>query len=189
MKIPDPCMLLLLLSLTAAPAWAKTPKKPATKTKTAPAAQKEATPPADKEPAKPARPDPVEPLLAVSGQSALVALLHSHFALTGLGHALRAGSMQGQEVATQAGSMQRNLQGLSQQFAALATHPAFDPKLGDLWRSLHQVAALGATAAGALVAVAEHKEEPAYAVALEDQLEAFRSRLQSLIASLQADGK
>lgn len=138
---------------------------------------------------KPARPDPTEALLGVSGQSALVALLHSHFALTGLGHAMRAGALNGQDVAIQAGTLQQNLQGLSQQFGQLATHPAFDPQLADLWRSLGQTAALGAQAAMALSDFCAHKDEPPFAVAFEDRLEAFRSRLQGLIASLQAGGK
>lgn len=142
-----------------------------------------------KQPAKPARPDPTEALLGVSGQAALVALLHSHFALTGLGHAMRAGALGGQDVAIQAGTLQQNLQGLSQQFGQLAAHPAFDPQLADLWRSLSQTSALGAQAAIALSDFCAHKDEPPFAVAFEDRLEAFRSRLHGLIASLQAGGK
>lgn len=201
-----PAALALALGLASAslPAMAKPkpkakPTAPANKpgdTTDKPAAggeakgdQKPDGKPDSKPDAKPARPDPVEALLGVAGQAALVSLLHSHFAMVGLGHAVRAGAMNGQDVAIQAGTLQQNLTGLSQQFSQLATHPAFDPQLADLWRSLGQTAALGAQAAMALSDFCGHKDGPPYAVAFEDRLEAFRSRLHGLVASLQAGGK
>lgn len=145
----------------------------------------------------PARPDPAQPtaadlasaVLVGMARTSLVATLHGHFALAGLGHALRGGGMKPDEVATMAATMAQNYRGLSEAFLQLAGQKAFEGELAQLWREVAGLAKKGQTAAEALRQVALHPSESAHLAPFDVALEDYRSSLQALMTALQGGQK
>jgi hypothetical protein len=118
-----------------------------------------------------------------------VATLHGHFALAGLGHALRGGGMKPDEVATMAATMAQNYKGLSETFLQLAGQKAFEGELAQLWREVAGLAKKGQTAAEALRQMALNPSESAHLAPFDAALEDYRSSLQALMTALQGGQK
>lgn len=197
------------LALTSPAAQAKPPAKPAAKQgsqvapKPAAAAAKPATPLRQDEllgrilavidkamagqPAAGAAqgPDLAEALLVGVARTSLVASLHGHFALAGLGHSLRSGAMKATDIAAMAGTMAQNYKGLAGAFALLAAQKAFDGELAVLWKSLEALAAIGQKASEALGQLAAEPADAARLAAFDAALEAYRSRLHALMQAVQ----
>jgi hypothetical protein len=141
------------------------------------------------DPADPAAPDLASAVLIGMARTSLVATLHGHFALAGLGHALRGGGMKPDEVATMAATMAQNYKGLSETFLQLAGQKAFEGELAQLWREVAGLAKKGQTAAEALRQVALNPSESAHLAPFDAALEDYRSSLQALMTALQGGQK
>ncbi len=129
--------------------------------------------------------DLAEALLVGVARSSLVAALHGHFALAGLGHSLRSGAMKGPEIAVMAGTMAQNYRGLAGSFALMAQQKEFDGDLAELWRSLGALAAVGLKASEALGQLAGEPADGARLALFDAALEEYRSRLQALMQVVQ----
>lgn len=114
----------------------------------------------------------------------LVNALHGHFALAGVGHALRSGGMPAKEVLEFAKNMQANFHFVSQDYDQLANQTGFDQDLRGVFRQLQILATRADQAAAALVTYAEAPTETSRAHAFEAALEDYRSRVQSFYAAL-----
>lgn len=125
-------------------------------------------------------------LLVAMARSSMVAVLHGHFALAGLGQAVRSGGMAAAEAGVMATTMAQNYAGLAEAFGELANQKPLQGDLSDLMRSLQILAQRAETAAGALQAYASAPNEAATLTALENALEEYRGRLQALFAHLNA---
>lgn len=128
-------------------------------------------------------------VLVGMARTSLVATLHGHFALAGLGHALRGGGMKPDEVATMAATMAQNYKGIAETFVHLAAQKAFEGELAQLWREVAAIAQKGQAAAEALQQVALHPSDAAYLAPFDAALEAYRAALQALMTALQAGQK
>lgn len=200
-------VLLGAVSLTAglamaAPPAAKAGKKPANSeaaVKPAAAGKDEARPATDKAPALLAslrravaesakssgdKPDLAADLLRGVADLAMVNALHGHFALAGVGHAMRTGGIPVKEALEFARNMKDNFHMIAEDFNSMATQKAFDPELRDVFRSLQILAVHAEESAASLVAWALAPTEPAKAHAFEAALEDYRSRVQGFYAAL-----
>lgn len=128
-------------------------------------------------------------VLVGMARTSLVATLHGHFALAGLGHALRSGGMKPDEVATMSATMAQNYRGIADTFVQLAGQKAFEGELAQLWREVAGIAQKGQAAAEALQQVALHPSDAAYLAPFDAALEAYRAALQALMTALQAGQK
>lgn len=137
------------------------------------------------QPAAAQGPDLAEALLVAVARNSLVASLHGHFALAGLGHSLRSGAMKAPDVAAMAGTMSQNYKGLAGAFAMLAAQKAFDGELAVLWKSLEALAAIGQKASEALGQLAAEPADAARLAAFDAALEEYRSRLHALMQAVQ----
>lgn len=136
-----------------------------------------------------ATPDLASAVLIAVARTSLVATLHGHFALAGLGHAVQGGGLKADEVAVMAGTMAQNYKGLAETFALLAAQKAFEGELAQLWREVGALAKKGQAAAEALRQVALHPGEAAYLGPFDAALEDYRVALQALMAALQGGQK
>lgn len=201
------------LAAVSAPAWAKPPVKAAAKPAAKPQAKADAKPTvapaktasplrqdellarvlagidralaAKPAGAAPAGPDLAEALLIGVARSSLVAALHGHFALTGLGHALRSGAMKGPETAVMAATMAQNYKGLAVSFAMLAQQKDFDGELAQVWMSLGNLATLGHKACEAFGLLAAEPADGARLAVFEAALDDYRNRLHTLMQAVQ----
>jgi hypothetical protein len=114
----------------------------------------------------------------------LVNALHGHFAMAGVGHALRSGGMPAKEVLEFAKNMQSNFHFISQDYDQLAAQKGFDDDLRGVFRSLQILATRAEQAAAALVSYAEAPTETSRAHVFEAALEDYRSRVQGFYAAL-----
>lgn len=198
---------IALIAGVRAPVLAKPPVRPAAKPETKPEtkpptpAAKTVTPLRQDEllgrilaaidkalavkPAAAQGPDLAEALLVSVARSSLVASLHGHFALAGLGHSLRSGAMQGAEVAAMAGTMAQNYKGLAGAFAMLAGQKAFAGELATMWQSLGALAAIGQKATEALGQLAGEPADGVRLAAFDAALEEYRGRLHTLMQAVQ----
>lgn len=145
--------------------------------------------PAQSDPPPSPAPDLASAVLIGMARTSLVATVHGHFALAGLGHALRGGAMKPDEVATMASTMAQNYKGLSEAFLQLAGQKAFEGELAQLWREVAGLAKKGQTAAEALRQVALNPGESAHLGPFDAALENYRSSLQALMTALQGGQK
>lgn len=145
--------------------------------------------PAQSDPPQAPAPDLASAVLIGMARTSLVATVHGHFALAGLGHALRGGAMKPDEVATMAATMAQNYKGLSETFLQLAGQKAFEGELAQLWREVAGLAKKGQTAAEALRQVALNPGENAHLGPFDAALEDYRSSLQALMTALQGGQK
>lgn len=131
-------------------------------------------------------PDPGGALLQVVARSALIAVLHGHFALAGQGQALRAGGMPAKEVAVTANTLAQNYDALGQSYNELAGQKPFAGELADIFRAVAGLCGHAKAASLALAAYADSPNDAQRAKAFEDALENYRGRLQALFATLDA---
>lgn len=129
--------------------------------------------------------DLAEALLVAVARNSLVASLHGHFALAGLGHSLRSGAMKATDVTAMAGTMAQNYKGLAGAFAMLAAQKAFDGELAVMWQSLGALAAVGQKASESLGQLAGDPADGARLAAFDAALEEYRSRLHALMQAVQ----
>jgi hypothetical protein len=125
-------------------------------------------------------------MLVALARSSMVAVLHGHFALAGLGQAVRSGGMAAAEAAVMASTMAQNYSGLAEAYGELASQKTLQGELADLLRSMQILAQRAEVAAQALQSYTKAPNEAATLLALETALEDYRSRLQALFAHLGA---
>lgn len=135
--------------------------------------------------AKPNEPAPLaDAMVGAILNVSVVNVLHGHFALAGVGQALRAGGMSG-EVAQEFGrNMRDGWRALANDFQRLADQRAFDAELRDLFRTLANLAQRGEGAAGKLTEWAAQSADTGRAAAFEAALEDYRGRAAALLGSL-----
>ena len=132
------------------------------------------------------QPDPAGALLETLARSSVVSVLHGHFALAGLGQALRMGGMPANEVGTMAKTLAANYESLGTAFGNLASHKQFAGELADIFRSVQVLCQYAKTVSVALAGYAALPNESGQAKAFEEALETYRSRLAALFVHLQA---
>jgi hypothetical protein len=132
-----------------------------------------------------AQPDLALSVLVSLARSSMVSALHGHFALVGLGQALRSGGLPAPEVVTMATSMAQNYQGLAEAYGALAAQKSFAPELANLFRSVQVLSQRANQTALALASYAAAPNEASRIKAFEDALEDYRGRVQALFAQLE----
>lgn len=134
---------------------------------------------------QPGGPDLAMAVLVSLARSSMVSALHGHFALAGLGQAVRTGGMAASDVAVMARTMAQNYAGLAEAFGALAGQKSFEPELANLFASLQILAQRAQVASDALSQYATLPNEASKIKAFEDALEDYRSRVQALFAQLE----
>ncbi len=132
------------------------------------------------------QPDPAGALLETLARSSVVSVLHGHFALAGLGQALRMGAMPANEVGTMAKTLTANYESLGLAFGNLSNHKQFAGELADIFRSVQVLCQYAKTVSAALAGYAAMPNESGQAKAFEEALETYRSRLAALFVHLQA---
>lgn len=131
-----------------------------------------------------ADPDLTTALLSGIAEVSLISVIHGHYALAGVGQALRTGGMPAADVLVVARDMGRNFEQLSQSYGRLAGQKAFDQGLIDIFKSLQILCGRGSQTAAMLASYAEAASEPSRAHAFENALDDYRGRVKALIASL-----
>ena len=129
-------------------------------------------------------PDLTTALLSGIAEVSLISVIHGHYALAGVGQALRSGGMPAADVQVVARDMERNFAQLGQTYGRLGSQKAFDQGLIDIFKSLQILCGKGSQTAAALTAYAEASGEAARARAFEAALDDYRGRVKALIASL-----
>jgi len=125
-------------------------------------------------------------MLTTIANLSLVNALHGHFALVGVGQALRSGGLAAKEALEFAKNMRENFKFVAQDYDDLANQKGFDADLRDVFRSLQILAARAEHASAALVSYAEGSTDTARAHVFEAALEDYRSRVQAFYAGLKA---
>ncbi len=113
-------------------------------------------------------------------EGALPQALHTHYALSGLGKALRKGAMDSDVVAGMAADMAGNLRNGARTYRALGAHKAFG-QLAGTFAAFAALSGQGAAAADALAAWAKGRGTPA---AFDKALEAYRAAVDAFNAQL-----
>ena len=134
-------------------------------------------------------PDPAGALLDAVAHASLVSVLHGHFALTGLGHAVKAGAINAQEVGTMAKTLATNYVALGKAFGNLAAHKQFAGELADIFRAVQALCGHAQTAGDALVAYAAAPNDTAVQLAFDSALENYRQRVAGLFVQLNPPAK
>ncbi len=129
-------------------------------------------------------PDLTTALLSGIAEVSLITVIHGHYALAGVGQALRTGGMPAADVQVVAKDMAHNFEQLGQGYGRLAGQKAFDQGLIDIFKSLQILCGKGSQTAAALAAYAEASSESGRAHAFEAALDDYRGRVKALIASL-----
>ena len=114
----------------------------------------------------------------------VVNVLHGHFALSGVGQALRAGGMPSEVAGEFARNMRDSWKALAADFQRLSELRAFDAELRDMFRILGVLAQRGELAAGKLADWSANPSDVAKAGAFETALEDYRSRAAAFLGSL-----
>jgi hypothetical protein len=135
--------------------------------------------------AKPDEPAPLaDAMVGAILNVSVVNVLHGHFALAGVGQALRAGGMSGEVAQEFARNMRDGWRALANDFQRLADQKAFDAELRDLFRTLATLAQRGEGAAGKLAEWAAQSADTGRAAAFEAALEDYRGRAAALLGAL-----
>ncbi len=125
-------------------------------------------------------------MLTTIANLSLVNALHGHFALAGVGQALRSGGIPAKEALEFAKNMRENFKFLAQDYDDLADQKGFDADLRDVFRTLQILAGRAEHASAALVSYAEGSTDTARAHVFEAALEDYRSRVQAFYAGLKS---
>lgn len=199
---PRPFALAVTLLLVAPLASAAPPKTPARKPPAeVPAAEAEKPKPARMDPglatlltalraaldaSRKAGEDPDQAMLLLAGlvETSLVSVIHGHYALAGIGQAMRTGGMPPSEVQVVARDMERNFKTLAESYGRFAGQKALPVQIVDIFRSLQIVCSRAELTAGALAGWADASAEAARARAFEAALDDYRGRVRALMAGL-----
>lgn len=129
-------------------------------------------------------PDLTTTLLSGIAEVSLVSAIHGHYALAGVGQALRTGGMPAADVAVVARDMERNFEQLAQTYGRLAGQKSFHPQLVDIFRGLQILCGKAQSTAGALAFWADASADTGRVRAFESALDDYRGRVKALFASL-----
>jgi hypothetical protein len=124
-------------------------------------------------------------LLDAVAETSLATVIHGHYALAGVGQALRSGGMGADDTRAYAKDMAQNWQALSQMYNRLGGHKAFDPELRNIFQSLALMTEKAAQTAGLLANWAELTSDNSRAAAFEAALEDYRGRVKAFVATVQ----
>jgi len=129
-------------------------------------------------------PDLTTAMLSGIAEVSLISVIHGHYALAGVGQALRTGGMPAADVLVVARDMSHNFDQLGQAYGRLAAQKVFDQGLIDIFKSLQILCGKGGQTAALLAAYAEASSDSSRARAFESALDDYRGRVKALIASL-----
>lgn len=125
-------------------------------------------------------------MLTTIANLSLVNALHGHFALAGVGQALRSGGIPAKEALEFANNMQQNFKFVAEDYDDMAGQKGFDADLRAVFRTLQILAGRAEHAAAALANYAAGSTDTARAHLFEAALEDYRSRVQAFYAGLKA---
>lgn len=123
-------------------------------------------------------------LVAGTLEGAFTTLLHSAYALTSLGQALRCGAVPGADAVVVARETGRNLAAVASTWAELGKHPAFAGQGAAALGELAKTAGRGVAAAKALQQWADQADAATRAGAFEDALGQYREAVVALASAL-----
>ena len=130
-------------------------------------------------------PDLVALLLNAVAETSMAGVIQGHYALAGCGQALRSGGLGADDARAYAKDMAQNWVQLSQIYAGLAGHKAFDPELRNIFQALALIAEKAGQTAGLLGSWAELTGDNGRAAAFEAALEDYRGRVKAFVTFVQ----